>query len=64
MHRSERDVQGSKSRAPRVESLWVIEQGLKAGEQVVAEGLQMIREGMTVRSKPFDASRRTEEAAN
>ena len=33
---------------PRVDTLWVIEEGLKPGEQVVAEGLQSLRDGMTV----------------
>jgi membrane fusion protein (multidrug efflux system) len=37
----------------RVDSLWVIEAGLKPGEQVVAEGLQALRDGMTVRTKPM-----------
>ena len=37
---------------PRVESLWVIEEGLKPGEKVVVEGLQRIQEGMTVSAKP------------
>src|SRR5581483_215254 len=41
---------------PRVDSLWVIDDGLKAGEQVVAEGLQAIRDGMTVRAKPVPAA--------
>jgi len=41
---------------PRVDSLWVIEDGLKAGEQVVAEGLQTVTEGMTVRTKPMPAA--------
>jgi membrane fusion protein (multidrug efflux system) len=41
---------------PRVDSLWVIEEGLKPGEQVVAEGLQAIRDGMTVRAKPTPPS--------
>jgi membrane fusion protein (multidrug efflux system) len=40
---------------PRVDSLWVIEEGLKPGEQVVAEGLQALRDGMTVRTKPMAA---------
>jgi membrane fusion protein (multidrug efflux system) len=40
---------------PRVEGLWVIEEGLKAGETVVVEGLQRIREGMTVTTKPAAA---------
>ena len=38
---------------PRVDTLWVIEDGLKPGEQVVAEGLQSVRDGMTVRTKPM-----------
>jgi membrane fusion protein (multidrug efflux system) len=29
-------------------SLWLIEQGLKPGERVVVEGIQKIREGMTI----------------
>jgi membrane fusion protein (multidrug efflux system) len=41
---------------PRVESLWVIDEGLKPGEQVVAEGLQALRDGMTVRTKPMGAA--------
>ena len=40
---------------PRVEGLWVIEEGLKAGETVVVEGLQRVREGMTVTTKPVAA---------
>ena len=36
---------------PRVDSLWVIEDGLKAGERVVVEGLQRIQDGMTVTAK-------------
>jgi membrane fusion protein (multidrug efflux system) len=38
---------------PRVDSLWVIEEGLKPGDQVVAEGLQALTDGMTVRTKPM-----------
>ena len=37
---------------PRVDSLWVIEEGLKPGERVVVEGLQRIRDGATVSPKP------------
>jgi len=40
---------------PRVDTLWVIEDGLKPGEQVVAEGLQSLRDGTTVRTKPMPA---------
>ena len=35
----------------RVDSLWVIEEGLKPGERVVVEGLQKVRDGVTVNPK-------------
>ncbi len=35
--------------------LWVIDEGLQAGEKVVAEGTQKVREGMVVSPKPFGA---------
>ena len=41
---------------PRVESLWVIQEGLKPGDKVVVEGLQRIQEGMTVAAKPAPAA--------
>jgi membrane fusion protein (multidrug efflux system) len=36
---------------PRVDGLWVIEEGLKPGDRVVVEGLQRIRDGVTVSPK-------------
>ena len=39
----------------RAGQLWVIEEGLKAGEKVVAEGIQKVQDGMTVSPKPFVA---------
>jgi membrane fusion protein (multidrug efflux system) len=41
---------------PRVDSLWVIEEGLKPGEKVVVEGLQKVREGAVVSPKPVPAA--------
>jgi membrane fusion protein (multidrug efflux system) len=41
---------------PRVDTLWVVEAGLKPGEQVVAEGLQALSDGITVRTKPMAAA--------
>jgi membrane fusion protein, multidrug efflux system len=43
---------------PRYESLWVITDGVKAGERVVVEGLQKVRDGVKVQAKPYveDAS--------
>jgi membrane fusion protein (multidrug efflux system) len=40
---------------PRVDSLWVIEEGLKPGENVIVEGLQRVREGSVVNPKPAPA---------
>jgi RND family efflux transporter MFP subunit len=37
----------------RVGSMWIINQGLKMGERVVAEGTQAVREGMVVRPAPY-----------
>ena len=37
----------------RVDSDWIIDEGLKPGERVVAEGVQKVKEGMTVNPKPF-----------
>ena len=39
----------------RVETLWVVDEGLKPGEKVVVEGLQKVRQGMTVVAEPFGA---------
>jgi len=43
--------------------LWVIDEGLQAGEKVVAEGTQKVREGMVVNPKPFVAEAQTETGA-
>ena len=37
----------------RVGTLWVIDQGLAAGELVIAEGLQKLKAGLTVTPKPL-----------
>jgi len=37
----------------RVGTLWVIDEGLKPGERVIVEGLQKVRQGMTVVPQPF-----------
>jgi membrane fusion protein, multidrug efflux system len=38
----------------RVDSFWIIEKGVKQGERVVAEGVQKVKEGSVVTTKPFD----------
>ncbi len=43
--------------------LWVIDEGLQAGEKVVAEGTQKVREGMVVSPKPFGADAQAEPGA-
>jgi membrane fusion protein (multidrug efflux system) len=48
---------------PRVGDLWVIGSGLEPGMRVVAEGLQAIADGATVRTKPMPASARGEAVA-
>jgi membrane fusion protein (multidrug efflux system) len=40
----------------RVGSDWVIDDGLKPGDRVVAEGVQKVRPGMHVNPKPFAAA--------
>jgi RND family efflux transporter MFP subunit len=43
----------------RVGGQWIIEQGLKPGERVVAEGVQKVRTGMQVHPKAFAGSTTT-----
>ena len=37
----------------RVESLWVVERGLRPGQFVVVEGIQKVRPGMKVAARPY-----------
>jgi membrane fusion protein, multidrug efflux system len=37
----------------KVGSEWIIKEGLNPGERIVAEGVQKVKEGMTVNPKPF-----------
>ena len=39
---------------PKINRLQIIKSGLKAGEKVVLEGVQKIRNGMTIKPKPTD----------
>ena len=41
--------------AERIGTQWIIDEGLKPGERVVAEGIQRLSAGMTVNPKPFQA---------
>ncbi len=42
--------------AERIDNLWVIDEGLKPGERVVAEGVQKIKQDMEVNPKPYSAA--------
>ena len=37
----------------RVGTQWIVDEGLKAGEMVVVEGVQKVREGTPVNPKPI-----------
>ena len=43
----------------RVGTEWIIDEGLKPGDRVVAEGVQRAKAGMTVNPKPFKAMSKT-----
>ena len=37
----------------RTGSMWIIDEGLKAGETIVVEGTQRVRAGTTITPKPY-----------
>jgi len=41
---------------PKSGDMWIVEEGLKPGERVVAEGVQKVQEGTQVNPKPYQAS--------
>jgi membrane fusion protein (multidrug efflux system) len=41
---------------PKVDSSWVIEEGVKQGDKVIVEGLQRVADGTTVTPKPAPAA--------
>lgn len=47
----------------RVDALWVVEEGLKPGEHVVAEGTQKVREGLLVTTRSFDVKSEADQQA-
>jgi RND family efflux transporter MFP subunit len=46
----------------RIGSLWIIDEGLKSGEHVIAEGLQKVRDGLSVNTKLVPAAPESEKA--
>lgn len=49
---------------PKVDTMWIVNEGLKTGDRIVAEGVQKVREGMEVRAKPFQPESPTKEEPN
>jgi membrane fusion protein (multidrug efflux system) len=49
---------------PKVDTMWIVDEGLKAGDRIVAEGVQKVREGMQVRAKPFQPESPVKEEPN
>ncbi|HKV79712.1 MAG TPA: efflux RND transporter periplasmic adaptor subunit [Candidatus Sulfotelmatobacter sp.] len=47
---------------PRVDTMWIVDEGLKPGDRIVAEGVQKVREGMEVQPKAFQQGPGTERA--
>ena len=47
----------------RVGNLWIIDEGLNPGDRVVVEGLQKVKDGMTVSPKPVPPEPETQPAA-
>jgi membrane fusion protein (multidrug efflux system) len=39
--------------AEKVDDLWVIDAGVKPGERIISEGLQKVKHGTVVTTKPF-----------
>ncbi len=46
---------------PKIESFWLIREGLKAGEKVVYEGLQKVKDGTVVKPEVVEVSLKDEE---
>jgi len=44
--------------------MWIVNEGLKPGERIVAEGVQKVRNGMEVQAKPFQPDSSATEKAN
>jgi len=37
---------------PRIDNLWILEEGVKPGDKVIVEGAQKVRDGMLVKAEP------------
>jgi membrane fusion protein, multidrug efflux system len=44
----------------KTETMWIVDEGLKPGDRIVAEGFQKMREGMEVHPQPYQSGSKTE----
>src|SRR5215472_12447925 len=49
---------------PKVDTMWIVNEGLKPGDRIVAEGVQKVRNGMEVQAKPFQPDSSATEKPN
>lgn len=49
---------------PKVDAMWIVNEGLKPGDRVVAEGVQKVREGTVVQATPYQPPAVGEEKSN
>ena len=49
---------------PKVDTMWIVNEGLKPGDRIVAEGVQKVRNGMEVLAKPFQPESSATEKSN
>ncbi len=43
----------------RIDTLWIIQEGLKPGEKIISEGLQKVKDGAVVKTQPFKMTPQT-----
>lgn len=48
----------------KVDGMWIVNEGLKPGDRVVAEGVQKVREGTVVRATPYQPPSVAQEKSN
>jgi membrane fusion protein (multidrug efflux system) len=48
----------------KVDAMWIVTEGLKPGDRVVAEGVQKVREGTVVLATPYQPPSAAQEMSN
>jgi membrane fusion protein (multidrug efflux system) len=46
----------------RIDTMWIVEEGLKPGDRIIAEGFQKVREGMQVQPEPYQSGSETKKS--